>query len=350
MFLVNFIKKHISDIFVIIVIIMLLYFIVNFKNFWPIILPFLIAIFFSYLVKPLVDVLEISLKSRGVAILLTFIIIFGLLAVIIIYFIPSFFTEIDQLIQNIPIYFKLINQWLTELNTKVLKQFNVNIKDMLSSNIVNVEAITKQLLNKTFGVVKVFYANIIYYLLIPIISYYILRDWSKIAKWLKWLLPEKYRKEGLSIINDVNKVLHQYIRAQLIDAFIIGILSFLGFSLLSVKYAAVLGIITGIGNLIPYFGPIISSIPSLIIAFSDSSLKAILTAAFLLILQQIDSIFISPRVIGSRLGLHPLTVIISLLISNKLFGFISMFFAVPAVAVLKIIIINILEKKQQKKV
>jgi len=249
-----------------------------------------------------------------------------------------------QLTQNIPEYISVFNKWFKDVDSKLSNKLNIDLEEILRSNSINFEAISKQVLTTLLNILKNLYSNILYYLLIPIISFYILKDWSKIVKWIKWILPEKYRKEGISIFNDINKVLHQYIRAQLLDAIIIGILSFLGFSILSVRYAALLGIITGIGNLIPYFGPIFSSIPAVVIALSDSYIKAIVVVVFLIVLQQIDSFLISPRIIGSRLGLHPLTIIIVLIISNKLFGFISMFFAIPLAAVIKIIFINILRR------
>jgi len=322
----------------------IIYFFVNIKTFWPVLLPFIIALFLSYLLKPVVDFLELKIKSRDISILLSFIFAFSIAILIFVYFIPLFITEMKQLTQNIPEYINVFNRWFKDVDSKLSNKLNIDLQEILRSNSINFEAISRQVLTTFLNILKSLYSNILYYLLIPIISFYILKDWSKIVKWIKWVLPKKYRKEGISIFNDINKVLHQYIRAQLLDAIIIGILSFLGFSILSVRYAALLGIITGIGNLIPYFGPIFSSIPAVVIALSDSYIKAILVVVFLIVLQQIDSFLISPRIIGSRLGLHPLTIIIVLIISNKLFGFISMFFAIPLAAVIKIIFINILRR------
>lgn len=344
MIISKFLKKYFSDIILLIFIAFVIYFFINIKIFWPILLPFIIALFLSYLLKPLVDFLEVKIKSRDVSILLSFIFAFGIAILIFVYFIPLFITEMKQLTQNIPEYINVFNRWFKDVDSKLSNKLNIDLQEILRSNSINFEAISKQVLTTFLNILKGLYSNILYYLLIPIISFYILKDWSKIVKWIKWILPEKYRKEGISIFNDINKVLHQYIRAQLLDAIIIGILSFLGFSILSVRYAALLGIITGIGNLIPYFGPIFSSIPAVVIALSDSYIKAIVVVVFLIVLQQIDSFLISPRIIGARLGLHPLTIIIVLIISNKLFGFISMFFAIPLAAVIKIIFINILRR------
>jgi len=340
----KFLKKYFCDFILLIFIAFVIYFFINIKTFWPILLPFIIALFLSYLLKPVVDFLEVKIKSRDISILLSFIFTFSIAILIFVYFIPLFITEMKQLTQNIPEYISVFNKWFKDVDSKLSNKLNIDLEEILRSNSINFEAISKQVLTTLLNILKNLYSNILYYLLIPIISFYILKDWSKIVKWIKWILPEKYRKEGISIFNDINKVLHQYIRAQLLDAIIIGILSFLGFSILSVRYAALLGIITGIGNLIPYFGPIFSSIPAVVIALSDSYIKAIVVVVFLIVLQQIDSFLISPRIIGSRLGLHPLTIIIVLIISNKLFGFISMFFAIPLAAVIKIIFINILRR------
>jgi len=269
---------------------------------------------------------------------------------VFVYFIPLFVSETKQLIQNIPDYIILIQKWFFEIDSKLLNKLNIDIKEILNANSINIEGISKQTLSIFLNIVKSISSNILYYLLIPIISFYILRDWKRLVMWIKWLLPEKYRKEGLYIFVDINRVLHQYIRGQLLDAFIVGLLSFVGFSLLSVRYAALLGVITGIGNLIPYFGPIFSSIPAVIIALSDSYIKAILVVIFLVLLQQVDSFIISPRVIGSKVGLHPLTIIIVIILANKIFGFIAMFFAIPIAAVIKIIFINIMKRIKSEKI
>ncbi|WP_045169543.1 AI-2E family transporter [Caldicellulosiruptor morganii] len=340
----KFLKKYFLDIVFLAFIGLVIYFFVNIKTFWTILLPFIIALFLSYLLKPMVDFLETKIKSRDISILLSFIFAFSIAILIFVYFIPLFITEMKQLTQNIPEYVNIFNKWFKEMDAKLSSKLNIDLQEILKSNSIDVQAISKQMLTAFLNILKSIYSNILYYLLIPIISFYILKDWTKIAKWIKWILPEKYRKDGISIFNDINKVLHQYIRAQLLDAIIIGILSFLGFSIFSVKYAALLGIITGVGNLIPYFGPIFASIPAVVIALSDSYIKAILVVVFLVLLQQIDSFLISPRIIGSRLGLHPLTIIVVLIVSNKLFGFISLFFAIPLIAVIKIIFINILKR------
>lgn len=350
MHIIKLVKRYFTDILFIALIAIVIYFFANIKAFWPILIPFLITLFLSYLLKPCVDFLETKIRSRDISILISFAIIFGITIMVFVYFIPLFVSETKQLIQNVPEYIALIQKWFFEIDSKLLNKLNIDIKEILNANSINIEGISKQTLSIFLNIVKSISSNILYYLLIPIISFYILRDWKRLVMWIKWLLPEKYRKEGLYIFADINRVLHQYIRGQLLDAVIVGLLSFFGFSLLSVRYSALLGVITGIGNLIPYFGPIFSSIPAVIIALSDSYIKAILVVIFLVLLQQVDSFIISPRVIGSKVGLHPLTIIIVIILANKIFGFVAMFFAIPIAAVIKIIFINIMKRIKSEKI
>ncbi|MEZ0536079.1 AI-2E family transporter [Caldicellulosiruptoraceae bacterium PP1] len=334
-------KLLISILFVIFILFII---ITNLHELWSIIIPIIISIFLAYLIKPMVDFMNLFIKNKSISIMFIFTIFLTLIIIFFIYFIPILIDQIKQLIITIPYIINTINNWIIKANTSFFNQFNIDINNILIKNQVKIENIFNQMLNKILNIIQYSYGNLFYYIIIPILVYYFIKDWDEIAKWFKWLLPKSYRKDGIKIISDINLVMNQYIRAQLVDALIIGIIITIGLIIFDIKFALILGIIAGLSNMIPYFGPIIGMIPAFIVALPDSLLKGILVIIFYFVVQQIDSLFISPRLIGSRLGLHPITVIITLMICGKLFGIFSMFFAIPIITVFKKLVIEIYSK------
>jgi len=114
--IIKLVKRYFTDILFIALIAIVIYFFTNMKAFWPILIPFLIALFLSYLLKPCVDFLETKIRSRDISILISFAIIFGITIMVFVYFIPLFVSETKQLIQNIPDYIILIQKWFFEID------------------------------------------------------------------------------------------------------------------------------------------------------------------------------------------------------------------------------------------
>lgn len=121
-----------------------------------ILLPFIIALFLSYLLKPVVDFLEVKIKSRDISILLSFIFTFSIAILIFVYFIPLFITEMKQLTQNIPEYISVFNKWFKDVDSKLSNKLNIDLEEILRSNSINFEAISKQVLTTLLNILKIF--------------------------------------------------------------------------------------------------------------------------------------------------------------------------------------------------
>ena len=146
---------------------------------------------------------------------------------------------------------------------------------------------------------------------------------------------------------DINNIFRCYIGGQLTDAFIVGGLFTAAFCIIGIKYPVIIGILAGIGNLIPYIGSIVALVLAVIMAFSAGSfVKVILVLGAAFTIQQIDSMFIIPKVVGKSVSLKPLTVLISLTVFGRLFGFIGLLIAVPLAAVIKLFFKRYYEKKK----
>jgi predicted PurR-regulated permease PerM len=171
-----------------------------------------------------------------------------------------------------------------------------------------------------------------------ILSFYILRDKELIVRKLKYVFPEKYREEIICFLRDIHRVVIRFIQGQILIAVIIGIIETIGLYIAGIPYAPLLGMIGGISNVIPYFGPYIGAVPAVAVALTISPWKAALAIIVFVIVQQIDNIILSPRIIKGKLGLHPVTTIMSVLVGGRLFGFTGLVLAVPLTAMVKIIL------------
>ena len=142
---------------------------------------------------------------------------------------------------------------------------------------------------------------------------------------------------------DVDHILAGYIRGEVIDAIIIVILTSGALLVIQLDFAIIIGIISGIFNLIPYFGPIVGFVLAIIIGLLDTNpMKALYGAIAILIIQQIDGWFIVPKVVGDCVKLHPILVLLAILIGGNLFGLIGMLIAVPVAAFIRLLLIRML--------
>lgn len=179
------------------------------------------------------------------------------------------------------------------------------------------------------------------FIVIPFILFYMLKDdrifYQKLCQWL----PHSYREDAVSIIKETDKTLSTYIIGQAIIAFILGLLTFLGYVVIGLKYAFILALFVCITSFIPMFGVVLGIIPALAVGFSQNPLMMVKIMVVCLFVQQIEGNFVSPYVIGKRLDLHPLTIIIIFMVAASLYGFVGMLLAVPVYAVFKVIVTGV---------
>lgn len=183
------------------------------------------------------------------------------------------------------------------------------------------------------------------FLLVPLFSFFFLRDSRPIMRGLISFTPNRYFEMVLDIYDHVSWQLAHFIRGRILEALIIGIVVWMGLSLTDIRYAPILGIIAGITNLVPYIGPIVGMIPGLIIALVDLGMGAQfwwILCVYLLIAQIIlDNFILIPILISRVSNLHPLLVILAIVMGGKIYGVLGMIIGVPVVSIIKIIIIEI---------
>jgi predicted PurR-regulated permease PerM len=308
--------------------------------------PILIAGILFFIFAPVVKWLEKGKVPRTLAILIPYIVAIGVVSLLIAFIGPILSEQVTDLIKNFPRYVKefssfVINmsqtgwfEWVMEQEYVSLEQ----IENTLTGYVGNLPENITTSITKVLGVVT----NITLTLItVPFILFYMLKDGQKLPSKAVLILPNAYRHEGLKIFDDLNETLSAYIQGQLIVSLAVGIGCFIGYTIIGLDYALVLGIVVAVANIIPYLGPFIGAAPAVIIALLESPTKALLAALVVLVVQQIDGNFLSPLIIGKRLNTHPLTIILLLIGAGSFGGILGMILAVPTYGVLKAVTLNI---------
>ncbi len=302
----------------------------------PLFLPLLLGLILAYLLEPVID----SLEQRAVPRRIGIIIVFSFIAVIIIlaglYLIPSLSEQILELSQILPLRFLELKERLLSLSVrlsggrgkKLSEAFLQEISLRAEEFAVSVGAYVVASVPKVLQSLFIFFVSLV-------LTYYFLSDRKKIVKSLYGVVPLSLRRQVKGIIEEINASLGGYLRGLLIVGFLVGLLGFLAMLILGVRYALLIGIIVGFTNLIPYFGPVIGAIPGVILAFLSSPSKGLWAILAFTIVQQIDNVILTPKIVGDHTGLHPITVIMAVLAGERLWGFGGMLVAVPLVAIIK---------------
>jgi predicted PurR-regulated permease PerM len=181
-------------------------------------------------------------------------------------------------------------------------------------------------------------------IIVPFITFFLLKDGRTIKKALIQLVPNRYFEMSLSLLHKTGLQLGRYIRGQLLVSSIVGTLSIIGLYTLGIPYFFIIGAIAGMANMIPYFGPIVGSIPGVLVAIMEKgTMEAVIGVIIVFALVHLlDNILISPIIVSRSVHLHPLLVIIVIIIGSNVAGIVGMLVAVPVFAVLQVIVKEII--------
>src|SRR5690625_449693 len=181
--------------------------------------------------------------------------------------------------------------------------------------------------------------------LVPFFFLFMLKDHEKFLPFISSFFSGKKKNWIVKTIRDIDDVLSLYIQGQILIAFILAILLFIGYSIIDLNFALLLAVFALFMNVIPFFGPWIAFIPALTIGFFQDPILAIWVAVITLIAQQTDSNLITPNVMGKTLNIHPLTIITVLLAAGNIAGLVGILLGIPAYAVIKTVVSNIYDRR-----
>jgi len=334
-------SKKVAIIVAVLVIVLLTVFLYNYrKAILRVLNPVFFALIISYLVKPLVKKMQNKRIPCSISIILVYSFIILSVGAIIIYILPGLIDNTKDLISTIP---DIVLNYQEKFNKLLLNIKKSNWSPDIKNAIFN-EVNDSALFIENFAInsLKVFTSHLISslriffdFILGLVIAFYFIRDTDYFKSILISLIPKKWRKFAVQIGQDVNLIITSFIQGQLLTAIIVGVLEFIGLFLVKVKYSMILGIIGGIFEVIPYFGPIIGAVPAVAIALLDSPAKAVWTVLVFVIAQQVENVLISPKIMQSKIGLHPVATLIAVLAGGELLGILGMIISVPLVAIFK---------------
>lgn len=301
--------------------------------FADIFITLVVCLLLAMVLNPVVDYLQSIGLNRTVSILLLYVIIGAAITVTVDLFIPNIVEEaasFQSSFKEFELSDKLrdVEKWL-EKNVPLLKKGDIS-KEL--------QTVIKGSFSKAQDVVTGVLSTAFLVFLIPFVTFFILRDRRAIKNGFISLVPNKYFEMTVNIVNKIEKQLSSYVRGWIFDAMFVGILSMTGLSLLGINNALIIGVVAGVGHLIPYAGPIIGGVPALLISviqFGDFSMVVpivlMFTAVYLL-----DNSVAQPYIFSKSADMNPLTIIALLLVGNQLLGAFGMLIAIPIAAILKV--------------
>lgn len=296
-------------------------------------LPFVAAAFISYLLQPFVAYLERRWKwSPAIALFIIFITFTGLITFLLYKSVPIFMIELQELSEQLPALIKDYEDMILSLyeSTAFLPEA---VHDKMDIFISKMETIIDDKI--TLVLENAFHVSefVILIATVPVLVFYFLKDRVMIMRWLNNLLPKKWRKKYDRILFAIDKSLGNYIRGQLLLSLTVALVTYAIYHILGLKFALLLAIFMGLMNVIPYFGPIIGSIPALAITATVSYklvISVIIGNAFV---QLLESSLLSPYIMAKSVHIHPVLLIFLLILGAEAGGVIGMILIVPTATI-----------------
>lgn len=295
-----------------------------------------LSILLAFIFSPFVFLLEQRGLSRTVSTLIVFvglgILIYLGLSVII----PKFSVQMNQLISRLEQFsltdqLKVLQDWLaTSLPFIDFGNVSTRIQDFFSNQIVNSVDSISALLSGVISVIAVL-------VIVPFITFFLVKDSKKILQGILHFTPNKYFEMSYWIVKKVSLQLGLFVRAWIFDATFVGTLLGFGFYSIGIPNALPIGVIAGLGHLIPYFGPLIGAIPAIILSIMQNGDLSQIPLIIIIVLgvYTIDNGFVQPYVFGKSVDMHPIVIILLIIAGSQLFGLIGMLLAVPVATVFR---------------
>jgi len=310
----------------------------------PVLTPFVVSAVLAYLGDPLVDRLQ-KWMSRTNAVLVVFSGMLLTLVLIILLLVPLLERQISYLISNLPMY----ADWLTNTAWPWLQQrFGLQevdlgmaqLTDLLKEHWQEAGGLAAAVLGNITQSGMAFLGMIGLLFLIPVITFYLLRDWDDLVENFRQLLP-RYVEPGVSkLAGESNEMLGAFFRGQILVMMALGIIYSVGLAVIGLKLAFLIGLIAGLLSIVPYLGfavGIIAALIAAVVQFQDI-MHVVFVLAIFGIGQMLEGMVLTPWLVGDRIGLHPVIVIFAVLAGGQLMGFVGMLIALPVAAVLNVLL------------
>jgi len=294
----------------------------------------LLSILMTFLLSPLIEMLETRGVRRIYGILMIYLGILVIVGGLLYAFLPPLFNQVMGLKEAIesPDFSQKLNTIESEFQRKVSFIDFGNISE-------RVNQVTVQLASKWFTILTSVGSVLMLIIIVPFVSFFLLKDGETIISRLIEFVPNRYFEMTLNVVHKIGIQLGKYIRAWFTEAAIVGLLSTIGLLIMGVRDAVIIGVAAGVANLIPYLGPFVGAIPAIVVSFVQTgNLDMVLPIVCLFAgIRIVDDIIVVPTVYSRGAEMHPLTVVLLVLIAAELGGIVAMVLAMPLYTVFKVI-------------
>lgn len=314
----------------------------------PILTPFVIALMLGWLGDPLVDRLEARGRSRNTAVVLVFVLMTLLIALALLILVPMIQRQISTLAAALP----QAQEWLVGTAIPWIEQKSgLEIKAWLAPEKLFdwVRSHWQQAggaATVLFGYVSrsgfAMVGLVVNLALLPILAYYFLRDWDKLVERVASLIPRNHIATVSRLAKESNEVLGAFIRGQIVVMIALGVVYAAGLSLVGLNLGLLIGLVAGLISFIPYLGAttgvVLAVLAALVQAQGIDLQLLVLVGVVFTVGQLLESYVLTPRIVGDKIGLHPVAVIFAVMAGGQLFGFLGMLLALPAAAIINVLL------------
>jgi len=303
--------------------------------------PLFIGWFIAWLLNPLVKKLINKGMKRTLAVVVVYLIMIAIIALILVFTIPSLGTQISDIVSSVPKIVADVKDWIDNIFIKLSNLSLQDLDSIKSSFLTRIDVFASGLQTSlpttAMNIISSLISGVGTIALSLIIGFYILFDFDKFSEGFVDLLPSSVRDEANRLLGLLNESLYSFISGTLWLSLLLFVVSVIGFSIIGLNAPILVAFVCVITNLIPYIGPYLGAAVAAAIGFSQSSIIGVLTLAFILVVQTIEGNVLQPLVMSKKMNLSPITIIISLLVFEYMFGVIGMVIATPVVALVKVI-------------
>lgn len=300
---------------------------------------FFASVAVCYLLGPMVDGFRKQSVPPVAAIFISYALILTLLLCFVLLIFPLLYKEFSGILSLLPRYYDdLFSFWSRHVKDTSVMNF-LEVIGLEEKLMAYVEAWSSNMAHRSLDFLAALPKFALYLILIPVIAYYLLRDKNEILEKLLLSFSPRFRVTVTTLGCQMNEVLWGFLRGNVVIALIVAVLTTAGLMILKLRYAAALGVLYALFDMIPYFGPVLGAVPVVIIALIQGNCNLLLVLLVLFAVQQIENFFLSPKILGEHVGLHPISVILLVLIGGYCGGIFGMILIIPFAAVAKVVLV-----------
>jgi len=307
----------------------------------PVLMPFAVAAMLAYLSDPLADRLERFGLGRTLAVSIVFVVLILVIAAALLLLVPLIARQVENLVQNFPRYVEWGRDtalpWLQAKLHLDPKAFDTDrLVDQIKEHIGSIGGVLGTLSRSGVGVVA-WLTNLV---LIPVVWFYLLRDWDRLVAWVDRMLPRSIQPTVAHLARESDDVLGAFVRGQLLVMLVLAIFYGVALTLVGISVGPLIGMVAGLLSFVPYLGFITGFVAAIIASLVQHGdwMHLLMVVGVFVVGQLLEGYVLVPRLVGEKIGLHPVAVIFAVLAGGYLFGFLGVLLALPAASVILVLL------------